>query len=117
MSLYSKRTFNLPDLKDRCPWWDGTSSSAGATGTGSLPKIYGEFTASRRNGIWSYGENPSGCLSTSHTQSWGLSGGGGNATEQRFIFNAANSSGSYNRTDNKVTPVYLKIRGWCIKYI
>ena len=89
------------------------NSTNGTTTNGSLPKISGEFTASRRNSIWSYGEAPSGVFSASHTQTWGLSGGGGSATEQRLVFTA--NSSVYSRTDTNVYARSMTMK-FCIKY-
>lgn len=111
-------TFNLPNFNDRVPWW--TPGGAGNTGSGSAPKITG--VAGLGAGLTSQDScavtDTSGCFVNNDNGKVFSTGAGGYVSRNRGLkFDASRSSGSYNRTDNKIIPSYLKIGSWVIKYI
>ena len=107
-----KGTFNLPDFNDKAPWW--TPNGAGNTGTGSAPKIWGTFSSARFGYRSDYEQ--SGALYITERNNTNANFQSNNSGIQ-LNFDASRCSGTYNRTDNKITPSYLKIGGWLIKYI
>ena len=102
-------------------WWDGANLNVGQKSNGSAPKILGSF-----GGGFGADRLRSGAFSG--TWITGEAAGGGTdfppsamnipvaESGWKVAFDASKSSSAYFRTDDKITPVCLKIGGYLIKY-
>ena len=112
-SGYVKRTFNLPNLIDRAPWYSGTVP-VGKYGNGFLPNITGFV---KYIGASIDGNSCSGAFSNasfSNGSQAGIGGGLGNSHLVNTTFDASRSSPVYSNSD-RVIPAYATCL-YCIRY-
>ena len=99
-----KRTFNLPNLDGRAPWYDSTATIGGIS-NGGLPNITG--VANIQNNIGSTGAFYAGS-STNTAAAYGQ------ASKNTLNFDASRSSSVYDSgTTVRPAAVYTN---WCIKF-
>ena len=103
-----KRTFNVPNLIDRAPWYSG-AVPVGKSGVGQLPNITGVFTGDRI--ALSFATSGAFYNTTSVTRG---NPSGSDANSAAVGFDASRSSPIYSNTD-RVIPAFATCL-YCIRY-
>lgn len=110
------RTFNLPDLNGRVPWYDSTAT-IGTTSNGGLPNLYGttRYSANGSNNYFGGWVQNTGVFTADTTESTsGMGGGSSHRGAKRLIFDASRVSSVYD-SGTTVRPAVV-YTNWCIKF-